>query len=384
MVLSVDDVGFTAEQLVGLSESRRALLQELTAYGLTLAEGRTAEVVAPLLDVAVADRLHLRLEAERLLAERGIGDDALRARYLAAPEYELTVRHLIVMSARYESDAQRTAARDKATRALERIRAGEPFPDVAAEVSEEPGAEGRQGLLTPGREGAWVDEFWSAASALEIGGISDVVETQYGFHVLRLEGREVVAFDEARPEVVLATARAAGLRNETHADAPRPENATFSPDARTTTDPGAVLAEWDAGRVTWSDVRRRAAAEGGATWDRLRAGDATTRSAMFDLALAEQAVRGRAEAAGIAPGAAWLEGRTRDLVEGFEREGALLGMVPGMPRSTVADAALAALGASGQNAQLARDRVHGWRGLLDRVYDYSQPNSEETPPAGQP
>lgn len=88
--------------------------------------------------------------AERLLAERDVRDENLRAQYLDDPRYEL---------------------------------------------SEESGAEGREGLLPPGREGAWVPEFWRAGVALEKGGLSPVAETEYGFHVLRLEAKEVVRFD---------------------------------------------------------------------------------------------------------------------------------------------------------------------------------------------
>ena len=44
-------------------------------------------------------------------------------------------------------------------------------------------------------------EFWSAALALEPGDISPVTETQYGYHILKLEERKVVPFTEARSVV---------------------------------------------------------------------------------------------------------------------------------------------------------------------------------------
>src|SRR5690606_13003901 len=62
---------------------------------------------------------------------------------------------------------------------------------------EEPGAARRGGLLQPGREGSWVAPFWLAAVALEPGEVSDVVETEYGYHVLKLESREPLPFSEA-------------------------------------------------------------------------------------------------------------------------------------------------------------------------------------------
>jgi hypothetical protein len=73
---------------------------------------------------------------------------------------------------------------------------------VAGEVSEEPGAEARGGLLEPGREGSWVQEFWMAANSLEEGEVSEVIETQFGFHVLMLEERRAVPFTEVRTRAV--------------------------------------------------------------------------------------------------------------------------------------------------------------------------------------
>src|SRR5690606_1075757 len=122
-----------------------------------------------------------------------------------------------------ESEALRAEARRKAERALERIRAGEPFPEVAAEVSEEPGAEGRQGLLQPGREGSWVSEFWNAARALDPGEVSPVTETQYGFHVLRLEERREIPFEEARNDVTLEVAEMIGVSPGATPPVPEPE-----------------------------------------------------------------------------------------------------------------------------------------------------------------
>ena len=53
-----------------------------------------------------------------------------------------------------------------------------------------------------------------AALALEPGQISPVTETQYGFHVLRLEDRQVVSFEEARPRVVAEVSALIGSIDE--------------------------------------------------------------------------------------------------------------------------------------------------------------------------
>lgn len=303
--LEVGGIGYSESELLGLSESRRAALMELTAFGLMVARDEVDSVGRPRLDALELDELRRRVVVEEILREAGVGDDVLEARYASNPEYELTVRHLIVLSARYEPDEQRAQARAKAGRALERIRAGEPFPDVAAEVSEEPGAEGRQGLLQPGREGAWVDEFWSAANALDEGAISGVVETQYGFHVLRLEGREVVPFAEVRPRIAREVAEMIAPVDPDAADAPTPE-----------------------------------------------------------------ALRERAEEAGIAIEPEWRSAPSGEWRAEIDRIARTLGFRPGLDDDGVKAAALTALGATGQLVELARDEVAAMRDLLGARYRF--------------
>jgi len=205
--LTVDGIGYSEDQLLGVSTERRETLAYLTAFGLAVADASTGELGLPLVDRWSDDvRLEI-LAAELTLEDRGVGDDVLESRYLTNPEWELTVRHILFFSERWQSEQHRADARNKADRALVRLREGADFAATASALSEEPGAEGRAGLLTPGREGTWVPEFWAAALALEPGHISPVTETQYGYHILRLEDRTVVPFPEARSRVVREVAR---------------------------------------------------------------------------------------------------------------------------------------------------------------------------------
>lgn len=200
--LSVGEASFVRSELLGLSDSQLSLLSAITALGLAAAEGDWAEAGEPILAEAREALLIRRLRQETTLEARGVTEANLEARYAENPEHELTVRHLVILSERWRPEAERAQARVRADAALERVRAGEPFPELAGEVSEEPGARVRGGLLEPGREGSWVDEFWEAASGLEVGAISGVVESEYGFHVLKLDAREPIPFSEARSRVV--------------------------------------------------------------------------------------------------------------------------------------------------------------------------------------
>jgi hypothetical protein len=361
-------VAYAREQVLGLTPSRLAALADLTAAAVMVARGHEEAVGAPLRARQEADHLWERVQAEARLAENGVGDANLQAMYATRPEYELTVRHLIVLSARYETDATRADARAKAERALERIRAGEPFPDVAAEVSEEPGAEGRQGLLEPGRRGAWVNEFWDAASALEVGAVSDVVETQYGFHVLRLEDRQEVPFEEVRDRVAMDAARLMGPLQGSVTLAPLPPGFAPADGVDALEGESAAAATIGGGAVTLGAVLDYAATLEPARWRAVLDGEPGARDAAARDAARARWVGIRADDAGIAPDPA----RAGEIQEAWSGEvlswAAAFGFRPGLPDEAIREAALAALSTTGQSAQLARDAITARRGLLERRY----------------
>ncbi|MCP4140526.1 MAG: hypothetical protein GY755_09595 [Chloroflexi bacterium] len=72
----------------------------------------------------------------------------------------------------------------------ERLLAGEDFAVVAAEASTDPSAAFNAGDLGWFTEGMMVAPFSDAAFALELGEISEVVQSDFGFHVIQLLGRE--------------------------------------------------------------------------------------------------------------------------------------------------------------------------------------------------
>lgn len=368
--LSAAGLSWSDDELLGLSAQRRTLLAELAAFGVAVSDSALDHLGEPRLRARARERLIALDRARRTLAEEEVDDDVLRARYLTEPRWELTVRHLLIMSPRYEDEARRAEARAKAGRALERIREGEPFPTVAAEVSEEPGAEGREGLLRPGREGSWVDEFWTAALALEPGEISPVVETEYGFHVLRLEDRRIVPFDEARPALALDVARMLGMPPATEpAPPPALELADALPVAVDGPDGTSTLARWEGGELTLDTARvvwaswpsdRRAALEGD---------DDAALAGAVEAAAAEIAAARAAVSAGLTVPEPWMEEARRDWIRTAEGWASLLGFSARMGRDQIREAARAALGATGQNAGLARDELHREAaGLIHHAY----------------
>lgn len=98
--------------------------------------------------------------------------------------------HVLVMhrgSERVPPTVTRTRdeARTRIDEVLRRARAGEDFAALARQYSDEPGAASSGGSLGTFGHGAMVPPFERAAFALGVGQISDVVETAFGFHVIK-------------------------------------------------------------------------------------------------------------------------------------------------------------------------------------------------------
>jgi hypothetical protein len=329
--LTVGEVGFLERDLLGRSDAQIEELTRITAVGIAVARDEGARLAAQAVERAIDDARIDRLREEAALDRAGIEEAHLRAQYGTNPEEELVVRHLVILSERWRSTEHRAEARARAESALARARAGEPFPELAGAVSEEPGAAERGGLLAPGREGTWVREFWDAARALEVGGISPVVESEYGFHVLRLEERSPVPFEEARPRVAARVAAGVDDRQgwEDQVDA---WIATADPPV--SVEGGGVSGE-DRRAVLLAEANRRG------------------------LRLAE-------------PDEARI---TREWEQRIARWGEVFGFRPGMEPGEISAQALEALGRSNQEARLARQALAQASGELEGVYPVERPGN---------
>jgi hypothetical protein len=370
--IRVGRVSFHEGQLLGLSETRRTTLANLTAFALAVADSAAGELGAPLVRRWEGDRLLDILAAELTLEKNGVADAVLEARYLTDPEYELTVRHVLFFSERWRTSVERDAAKEKAERALQLLHEGADFPATAAQMSEEPGAEGRQGLLAPGREGAWVDEFWAAASALDVGQMSGVTETQYGFHILLLEGRQIVPFGEARTRVAREVAdRIEDPRAVLEAWVDERKGSlhvreTNESDVEDGQAGAPVLPTWDGGRLTEQDVRAWVATEFETDSGSVAAAspDALAALAGRTMALSEAKRRRlsvpEAERAELA----------RMWDDYVYRWSTSLGFRVGLPTSGVHAAALAALAETGQGAAIARQDLDERAPLLRARYPF--------------
>ncbi len=118
-------------------------------------------------------------------------------------EPQVRARHILIKASRDASEEVRDAARTRAEELLARIRAGADFAELARENSEDTGSARRGGDLDYNPRGRMVAEFDETQFNLEVGEVSDLVETTFGFHIIKVEGKREgdVPEDEAKREL---------------------------------------------------------------------------------------------------------------------------------------------------------------------------------------
>jgi peptidyl-prolyl cis-trans isomerase D len=134
-----------------------------------------------------------------------VSEAQLRAAYDAdldqhtTPE-EVRASHILLPTEGRDEDA----VRQEAEELLARVRGGADFADLARKHSGDELSAERGGDLDFFGRGRMVPEFEQAAFALEPGQISDLVRTQYGYHIIKVADRReetVRSFDEVRPQL---------------------------------------------------------------------------------------------------------------------------------------------------------------------------------------
>ncbi|MFN8284784.1 MAG: peptidylprolyl isomerase [Chitinophagales bacterium] len=105
------------------------------------------------------------------------------------PYFNATIELQQIVMKPKVSDEQRKAALEKAKEILERLKAGESFDLLANIYSQDIASAQNGGLLDMVPRGTFVKEFEGAAFKLKAGEISDVVETPFGFHIIKMVER---------------------------------------------------------------------------------------------------------------------------------------------------------------------------------------------------
>jgi peptidyl-prolyl cis-trans isomerase D len=118
---------------------------------------------------------------------------------------QVKVRHILIAVPAGADAKADAAAKAKAEDLLKQIKAGGNFADLAAKNSDDPGSKAQGGELGWLDRGKTVPEFDKMAFALNPGQTSDLVKTQFGYHILQVEDKKTAhtrPLDEVKAEIV--------------------------------------------------------------------------------------------------------------------------------------------------------------------------------------
>jgi len=137
-----------------------------------------------------------------------VDDAALRAYYDAhKQDYEqVRARHILIRAAgspspvepgkKELSDAEALA---KAQEIKKKLADGADFAQLASSESDDTGSKTKGGDLGFFAHGRMVAPFEQAAFSMKVGEISDPVKSQFGYHIIKVEGRK--SFEDSKPQI---------------------------------------------------------------------------------------------------------------------------------------------------------------------------------------
>lgn len=135
-----------------------------------------------------------KLIADETKSGSDVTDADLKKYYDENPEQfkkaeTASARHILIKTEDGADEAKKTEARKKAEGVRERLVKGEDFAKVCAETSDDPGSKNNGGLYENFPKGQMVPPFENACFTQKIGDIGPLVETTFGFHIIKVEKR---------------------------------------------------------------------------------------------------------------------------------------------------------------------------------------------------
>ncbi|MDJ0809812.1 MAG: peptidylprolyl isomerase [Desulfobacterales bacterium] len=137
-----------------------------------------------------------------------VSEDEMQAFYDGNPSLfqspeQVQARHILIKVAPEADEARKKEARQKIKDLQKKIKAGEDFAALAQAHSEGPSSV-KGGDLGLFRRGQMVKPFEEAAFGLQKGEVSDVVETRFGYHLIKVTDRRpagIISYEEAKGRI---------------------------------------------------------------------------------------------------------------------------------------------------------------------------------------
>lgn len=191
---------------LSLSQQKQAQTIELEEADITAYYGANQNLYQTPEKVSIS---YLELNAAELAKNISLDEKELRAFYDSELQRFTTagkrrVSHILFEAPEDASDEERQAKHSLAQHTLTRLDKGEEFTQLAKELSEDTGSAEQGGDLGIISEGMMPGVFEETVFALQQGQISDVIETEFGYHIIKLtelSEKQVRPFEDVKAEV---------------------------------------------------------------------------------------------------------------------------------------------------------------------------------------
>src|SRR3989475_98065 len=208
-----DSPAIRLELLEGMI-SQRLMMQHAARNHLSVSDEMLVETTMSIPAFQVdgkfsRERYDAALRNERMSSEQ-VGADEIKASYesniskYGEPE-QRRASHILIAVKRGAGDAEKASARERAAQILSQLRKSPgSFAELAKKTSGDPGSASQGGDLGFFSRGMMVRPFEDAAFRLKPNQISDLVESDFGFHIIKITGikaGKMKSLEAARPEI---------------------------------------------------------------------------------------------------------------------------------------------------------------------------------------
>jgi peptidyl-prolyl cis-trans isomerase C len=228
--------------------------------------------VSQLVENQVEQELVMRLRDQVIQLDTAFTEEELRTRYEEdLPGGTVRARHILLQIPQGAAPAQEDSVRALAESLRTRILAGEDFASLAMEYSQDAGSGANGGDLGTFGRGEMVPPFEEAAFSLEVGELSEVVETSFGLHLIQVDERVIPPFEEAGPQFraqlqnrMVMQAESTYVANLMESAAVQVDDSGFEPVKRLASDPqmrlsrraaDRALVDFEGGSLTLGEVQ---------------------------------------------------------------------------------------------------------------------------------
>ena len=153
---------------------------------------------------------YVEFRADMMSVDVPVEEDELRRHYdeyvaNLAEQEQRKARHILVQLDEAADEQTKASKKQQIEQLLQKINAGEDFAQLASSASEDPGSATQGGDLGWVSRGMMVPAFDDALFTLDKGEVSDIVESGFGYHIIKLEdikGVTPVTFENKKAELV--------------------------------------------------------------------------------------------------------------------------------------------------------------------------------------